>query len=168
MIAKELARVTRNIDGTDDIYRTAAKKALHLGGKRSSENALQNLMITKGAVHNRVILLLDDVVKTGTSFNTIRDALLKEHGALRVVCLAVSRVFTNESATYDFKSYFDAKLQESITKKTEPGLFNAADLLKANDAMFSANQLMTLKHCTPVGPLSSIDSRARKRLKFTI
>lgn len=165
-IAQELARVTKNIDGTDDIYRIAPKKAFHLGGKRSSKDALQHLIIEKGAVHNRVVLLLDDVVKTGTNLNTIREVLLKKHGALRVVCLAVSCVFTNKAATYNFKSYFDTKLQEFIAQK-DSRIFNIENLLKANDAMFSANQPMSLKHSGPVRPLIRIHGTAKKRLKLT-
>ncbi len=171
MIAKELALVTKNIDGTDYIYRTAPKKPLHLGGKRTSEDALKNLMITSVGVRNKVVLLLDDVVKTGTSLNTIRDILLKKHGALRVVCLAVSRVFTNESATYDFKSYFDTQLQASIDTKLkpeQPGLFNTSNILKANNAIFFSNQPMALQHSTLRAPLNNIESKAKKRLEFTL
>ena len=64
-----------------------------LGGPRDFNIEYNSLVINqlwKNKIKDRIILLIDDVITTGTSMETCQYIMLRE-GARRVICLALGR-----------------------------------------------------------------------------
>jgi predicted amidophosphoribosyltransferase len=92
LVARKLAAsVPGFVDGTDAIQRTAMAESFCKTGNRS-ENSLKSTITISDKVLNAHIILLDDIVSTGTSLNTL-EQMLMDAGAASVTKLACARTF---------------------------------------------------------------------------
>lgn len=136
-IAKLLALETGNIDGTDLVKRIAAKKPAHKRGKNSRAIVLQDLFVDQESFEGRNVLLLEDVVKTGTTAESVQDAIYAA-GAQRVSCLALCRVFTNANVAKTYQGAMQQEILNIISKQpkyaNEP--FDVYNAMLATKALF--------------------------------
>ena len=89
-IAEPLCSLNR-IDGTDCIYRIKTIPKKHLDGERNLEKEIDSLSVqNESIIKDKIVLLLDDVTTTGTTFEAGIHKL-KSAGAEEVIALALGK-----------------------------------------------------------------------------
>lgn len=78
-------------DGSDLIQNRYKRKQLHFMNYRS-KSIVKNTVSISPKVKSKHILLLDDIVTTGTTMSAIEDSLLSK-GAMTVHCLAIGKTW---------------------------------------------------------------------------
>lgn len=97
MLAQRIASLKHTvIDGTSCLVRTVSVPKAATGGSRSIEIHRDTIAVTENGVdivRGKLVLLLDDVLTTGHTFQACKEKLL-EAGAATVCCLALGRTYS--------------------------------------------------------------------------
>ena len=92
MLAGMIALVGSRIDASSCLVRVHKIEKLALGGPRSIDVHLDSVVVKNGElIQDELVLLLDDVTKTGNSLMACRKLLL-DGGAKAVQCAALGQV----------------------------------------------------------------------------
>ena len=90
-VAHQLCMAGDRIDGTEVLERHRAIEASHLGGVRTVAVHLDSVTLRRPEIiRDRSVVLLDDVVTTGSSMRACSSILL-DGGAAAVQCVAIGR-----------------------------------------------------------------------------
>lgn len=92
----------RFADGSSCVYRHTSKPSSHGEGNRDFSLMKNTIEIRNvGVFYNRDVLLIDDIVTTGTSIKAVSE-LLKENGARSVISFVVGKTLNNNNLKYGF------------------------------------------------------------------
>lgn len=92
----------RFTDGSSCVYRHTSKASSHGEGNRNIDEMRNTIQIrNSGLFRGRDVLLIDDIVTTGTSVKAVSQ-LLKENGARRVLSFAVGKTLGNDNLKFGF------------------------------------------------------------------
>ena len=92
-LAQRIAHEYRFIDATSCLQRVKTAQKSHRGNDRSEQKHLESIEICDvEKIADRPVLLLDDVVTTGSSLAACKQILLN-NGAKDVECLALGRTY---------------------------------------------------------------------------
>lgn len=93
LMAKELCIKFQYLeDGTNCLQSKYDRKPLKLSKYRSKQIIINSISIDSDSIKGKHILLIDDIVTTGTTLSAVEDALL-EKGAMTVHCLAIGKTW---------------------------------------------------------------------------
>lgn len=148
-LIRYLMHFSRNrfIDGSSCVYRHTSKASSHGEGNRDINEMRNTIQVCNSELfHGRDVLLIDDIVTTGTSIKAVSE-LLKASGARRVISFAVGKTVGNDALKYGFILNIKNKKQDiqSLIDKIEKLPKDEYSIISVDDSMLSSSSYAKLK-----------------------